>query len=108
MNELGVKEKTLSKYTAVSRQVAEEMVLGLREKTGSEVCVSVTGLAGPGGGTKEKPVGLVYIGCTYEDRLEVVELHVSDLGRAWIRRYSVLAMFNTIKKMLEHEKLPPM
>ena len=62
MDELGVKAETLEKYGAVSEETAMEMVEGLRRVSGSDVCVSVTGIAGPGGGSDAKPVGLVYIG----------------------------------------------
>ena len=54
-----------------SRQVADEMVTGLHDKTGCDVCVSVTGLAGPGGGTPEAPVGRVYIGVAIEGKTVV-------------------------------------
>ena len=108
MNELGVREETLSKYTAVSRQVADEMVTGLHDKTGCDVCVSVTGLAGPGGGTKRKPVGLVYVGCIVLGKKKIVKLNISDLGRAWIRKYATLAMYNIINKMIDGNKIPPM
>ena len=108
MNELGVREETLSKYTAVSRQVADEMVTGLHDKTGCDVCVSVTGLAGPGGGTKRKPVGLVYVGCIVLSKKKIVKLNISDLGRAWIRKYATLAMYNIINKMIDGDKIPPM
>ena len=108
MNELGVREETLSKYTAVSRQVADEMVTGLHDKTGCDVCVSVTGLAGPGGGTKRKPVGLVYVGCIVLGNKKIVKLNISDLGRAWIRKYATLAMYNIINKMIDGDKIPPM
>ena len=108
MNELGVREETLSKYTAVSRQVADEMVTGLHDKTGCDICVSVTGLAGPGGGTKRKPVGLVYVGCIVLSKKKIVKLNISDLGRAWIRKYATLAMYNIINKMIDGDKIPPM
>ena len=58
-----VKKETLDTYGAVSSQVAMEMAQGAAKKTGADVVVSVTGNAGPDGGTKEKPVGLVYLGC---------------------------------------------
>ena len=108
MNELGVKEETLARYTAVSRQVADEMVTGLHEKTGCDVCVSVTGIAGPSGGTKRKPVGLVYVGCIVKGRKKIVKLNISNLGRTWIRKYATLAMFNIINKMLDGGEIPPM
>ena len=71
MEELGVSADTLERFGAVSPQTAEEMVRGLKRKTGSRVCISVTGIAGPDGGTAEKPVGLIYIGVMVDERLEV-------------------------------------
>lgn len=59
---LGVKEKSLKAYGAVSQQVAEEMALGCRKLFGSDIAVSTTGIAGPAGGSAEKPVGLVWFG----------------------------------------------
>jgi PncC family amidohydrolase len=58
---LGVSQETLHTYGAVSRQTALEMSLGIREATGADFGLAVTGIAGPSGGTAEKPVGLVYI-----------------------------------------------
>ena len=59
---LGVKEETLARYGAVSPETAEEMAIGLRKLSSADYAVSVTGIAGPGGGSTEKPVGLVYMG----------------------------------------------
>lgn len=72
---LGVKKETLETYTAVSPQVAEEMVLGKALLLQPDVAVSVTGIAGPEGGTDEKPVGLVYIGCRVKTRVKVMACH---------------------------------
>ena len=58
---IGVSEETLNKYGAVSKETALEMSKGVRDKSGADIGVSVTGIAGPGGGTPQKPVGLVYI-----------------------------------------------
>lgn len=59
---LGVKEETLAQFGAVSEQTAYEMALGAANSLNADVAVAVTGIAGPDGGTKDKPVGLVYIG----------------------------------------------
>lgn len=61
---LGVREETLAEYGAVSRQTAKEMAEGAAKAAGTEAAIAVTGIAGPGGGSEEKPVGLVFIGCT--------------------------------------------
>ena len=100
MEELGVKEETLRIYTAESYEVAEEMVLGLKEKTGSDVCVSVTGLAGPGGGTDDNPVGTIYIACEYEDKVDVKKLQTGSADRSYNREYAVNEMFRLIDRMI--------
>lgn len=100
MEELGVKEETLRIYTAESYEVAEEMVLGLKEKTGSDVCVSVTGLAGSGGGTDDNPVGTIYIACAYEDKVDVKKLQTGSADRSYNREYAVNEMFRLIDRMI--------
>ena len=62
IKELKVKKVSLNKNGAVSYQVAEEMIEGLYKKNKTKICISTTGIAGPGGSTKNKPVGLIYIG----------------------------------------------
>lgn len=100
MDELGVKQETLEKYGAVSKETALEMVQGLKEKTGSRLCVSITGIAGPGGGTEEKPVGLVYIGAVFDDKVVVKECRTRNVNRKWNRNYAVLYMCDIINKIL--------
>ena len=85
---LNVKKGTLQKYGAVSSQTAEEMVKGLIAETKTDVGLAVTGIAGPDGGTKEKPVGLVYVSCNVKGKVTVKECHFQGT-REKIRRSSV-------------------
>lgn len=98
MDELGVSAETLEKYGAVSAETAMEMAAGLAKVSGSDVCVSVTGIAGPGGGSEEKPVGLVYVGLYYNGEVSYKELRLRNIGRKWIRQVSVLNMLDLINK----------
>jgi len=66
---LNVKECTLKTYGAVSKETAMEMAAGCARNAHSDVALVTTGVAGPSGGTKDKPVGLVYIGCCYKDKV---------------------------------------
>lgn len=87
---LGVKKATLQKYGAVSSQTAEEMVKGLGFVSKADVAVAVTGIAGPDGGTKEKPVGLVYIACNVKGNVTVKEFHFNG-NRMKIREAAVMS-----------------
>ncbi|GAB4512672.1 MAG: hypothetical protein OHK0046_12570 [Anaerolineae bacterium] len=73
---LAVQEETLLRFGAVSAETAEEMVLGVKHLLDTDYAVSVTGIAGPGGGTEDKPVGLTYIGFAGRDNVVIVERHV--------------------------------
>ncbi|WP_456434964.1 CinA family protein [Thermovibrio ammonificans] len=75
---LGVKRETLETYGAVSPQTAREMVEGVVKLIGSDCGVSTTGIAGPTGATKEKPVGLTYIGVKVKERVEVFKFIFTD------------------------------
>lgn len=87
-NLIGVKEETLKEFGAVSEQTAKEMVLGAMKAAKTDMAVATTGVAGPGGGTKEKPVGLVYIACGSEDDI-IVERCLFNGTRSEIRQASV-------------------
>lgn len=71
MKRLGVQEETLNNFGAVSEETAKEMASGIAKASGSDIGVSVTGIAGPGGGSDEKPVGLVYVGLSIKGNVKV-------------------------------------
>lgn len=101
---LGVKKGTLEKHGPVSKQTAEEMAKGAAAVAKCDVAVSVTGIAGPDGGTKEKPVGLVYIGCSVKGKVTVQEYHFSG-SRAKIREGAVAAALTLMRRcILEYIK----
>ena len=83
-----VKQETLDAHGAVSIETAREMAEGLREKAGADIALATTGIAGPGGGTKEKPVGLVYVACASEHETKVVRLQLSG-DRRQVREQTV-------------------
>ncbi len=91
---LGVKHNTLYDHGAVSAETAIEMARGVRRALGADIGISVTGIAGPGGGLPGKPVGLVYIGLSARD-VERVEKFVWDKDRAgnkWASSEAALQM----------------
>lgn len=71
MELLGVPQETIKEYGAVSKQTAKAMAIGIKEQANVDIGISTTGIAGPTGGTKEKPVGLVYIGIATSRKTEV-------------------------------------
>ncbi len=101
MAELGVREETLAAHGAVSEETAREMADGLYRVCGSDICVSVTGIAGPEGGSDEKPVGLAYIGLCFRGQTEVYRVEPRNVSRAWNRNKSMLEMFWHVYELLE-------
>jgi nicotinamide-nucleotide amidase len=94
---LGVRRDTLLQYGAVSRHTAEEMAAGVRSRLKTDIGVAVTGIAGPDGGTPEKPVGLVYIGLSSEKGTVTKELRLLG-NRKRIRTITALHVFDMIRR----------
>ena len=97
---VGVKAETLEAYGAVSEQTAREMAEGGAKAANADAALAVTGIAGPDGGTAEKPVGLVYIGC-YVNGNTVVERNVFSGTRREVREQSVGAALALLKSQLQ-------
>ncbi len=100
---LGVSRETLVAHGAVSRETAQEMVKGLKGVSGAHCCVAVTGIAGPGGGTPQKPVGLVFAGFYLEDRLWVREYRFAG-SRLEIKGLTTLSVLNEVRLALEEAR----
>ena len=96
---LGVKNKTLIKYGAVSKEVAREMVNGVWKKNKVNIALSITGIAGPSGQTKKKKVGLVYIGIKGKKGINVNEFHFKG-NREKIRLVSVEKAIDMISSFI--------
>lgn len=94
---LGVSSASLEQYGAVSDVVAQEMSEGSVLKANTGLCVAVTGIAGPTGGTAQKPVGLVYISCAKKGAATVVEKHIFDGSRDEVRQQTVKRALELLK-----------
>lgn len=90
---VGVPEATLAAVGAVSAEVAEAMAEGALRETGADIALSCTGIAGPGGATPGKPVGLVFIGCARRGAATRVERHVFAGDRRAVRAATVARAF---------------
>ena len=97
MKYCGVRKETLDAFGAVSEQTAREMAQGLRERSGADIAVSTTGIAGPSGGTKDKPVGLVYVGCADAHGVRVERLTLTG-SRERIRNLAALRALDMIRR----------
>ena len=89
INILSVNPNIIKKYGAVSEEVALEMVKGVYKKTKSDLSISITGVAGPKGGTKEKPVGLVYIGVKKGKKIQINKCLFKSKKRSSIQKATV-------------------
>ena len=97
---LGVRPETLEEHGAVSRETAIEMVSGALARYGATVAVAVTGIAGPGGGTADKPVGTVWISWKRRGGYAQAELFHFDGDRDAVRRQTVAAALAGVRKIL--------
>ena len=98
---LKVLKNSIRKYGAVSEQVCFAMVKNLSKTSKTNISLSITGIAGPGGGTKIKPVGLVYVGIKKDNRIEVKKYLFKNKGRAYIQKAAVNKSLGLILSFLK-------
>ena len=99
MGILGVKEETLKEHGAVSNQTAEEMARGVKRACSTDIGISTTGIAGPGGAVPGKPVGTVYIGFAIKDNVESMRLDLGDNNSRDCIRHK--AVYEILTRLLE-------
>jgi nicotinamide-nucleotide amidase len=98
---LGVPMATLAAHGAVSRETAEAMARGALAKSGADLAVAITGIAGPGGGSAEKPIGLVHFAAARGGTVAHHEARFGDIGRSEVRRRSVLQALAMLQTLAE-------
>ena len=95
---LKVKQKTLTKFGAVSAETCKEMCKNLLKTSKTNIAISVTGIAGPDGGTKKKPIGLVYVGVCSKKKLEIIKFSFNKkLSRINIQYQTLIKTIELIK-----------
>lgn len=97
-----VDHETLEQHGAVSEETAAQMCRGCAKAAGADVGLSTTGIAGPDGGTKDKPVGLVYIGCCVRGKI-TVERHIFSGDRSQVRSQTVTAALDLAIRCIDKE-----
>ena len=100
---LKVPQKIIKKYGAVSVQCCLAMVNNLAKISKSKVCVSITGIAGPKGGSKQKPVGLVYIGIKLGKKVVINKCNFKNKGRIFIQKQTVKKALNLLEKLIKQD-----
>ena len=100
---LKVPQKIIKKYGAVSVQCCLAMVNNLSKISNSKVCVSITGIAGPKGGSEQKPVGLVYIGIRVGKKVIVNKCNFKNKGRIFIQKQTVKKALNLLEKLIKQD-----
>lgn len=97
---LGVDAETIEQYGVVSEEVARQMAAGVAKEAGSDVGVGITGVAGPSGGTKDKPVGMVCFGFYIAGEVMTFTKQFGDIGRNEVRAKSVEFVYETLNSCL--------
>ena len=100
---LKIHPKIIKKYGAVSVQCCLAMLNNLSKISKSKVCVSITGIAGPKGGSKQKPVGLVYIGISVGKKVVVNKCNFKNNGRIFIQKQTVKKTLNLLVKLIKRD-----
>ena len=98
---LKIPKKIIQKYGAVSVQCCLSMVKNLSKISKSKICISITGIAGPKGGTRIKPIGLVYIGIKIGKKIVVNKCNFKNKGRLFIQKQSVKKTLNLLLKLIK-------
>ncbi len=98
---LKLSKKIINKYGSVSVQCCLSMVNNLSKISKSKVCVSITGIAGPSGGNKKKPVGLVYIGLKYGKRIMINKCQFKNKGRSFIQKATVRKTLKLVLNLIK-------
>mgnify|MGYP000455774200 CR=1 FL=1 len=98
---LKVSKNTIKKYGAVSKQVCRAMVINISKIAKTTIAISVTGIAGPGGGTQKKPVGLVYVGIKKDKKINIKKYLFRNKGRSYIQKKAVNKSLDLILNALK-------
>lgn len=101
IREIGVSEKTLKEYGAVSEQVAYQMAEGVRRVAETDIGISITGIAGPDGGSADKPVGLAYVGIAAKHETKVFKILIKPSNRTYNKRIFMLRMLRILNEKLD-------
>ena len=100
---LKIPQKIIKEYGAVSVQCCLAMVNNLGKISKSKICISITGIAGPKGGSKQKPVGLVYIGIRVGEKVIVNKCNFKNKGRAYIQKQTVKKSLNLLLRLIKQD-----
>ena len=100
---LKVPQKIIKKYGAVSVQCCLAMVNNLSKISNSKVCISITGIAGPNGGSKQKPIGLVYIGIKIGKKVMINKCNFKNKGRVFIQKQTVKKTLNLLTQLIKRD-----